>query len=168
MQGSAPNEEPLDTIFVKKCSAGEAFESGLRVGDRLVAVNGVPVISYAQVVAAIRTAITPMELLVVPQKDDILQSYFSEIAQNESTNQRPAAGASPAAAAVAAHFARRSRDQQQPHHHVYAVPALIRQETSANSSMTSSPSASWQQKQQERFDFESEMAKRHLQDSISK
>lgn len=45
--------------------------------------------SYAEVVGLIQRLRDNLSLIVVPKQDDILQMYFSDIAQNPETNQRP-------------------------------------------------------------------------------
>ena len=69
-------DEPMDTIFVKQVrSNSPASEAGLRTGDRLVAVDGVPTRGeqYASVVQRIQKAGPWLRLLVVSKEDDILQ-----------------------------------------------------------------------------------------------
>ncbi|XP_043469736.1 uncharacterized protein LOC122503283 isoform X7 [Leptopilina heterotoma] len=85
-------EEPMDTIFVKQVhSNSPAEEAGLRTGDRVVAVDGIPTRGeqYASVVQRIHQANPWLRLLVVSKDDDILQRYFGETAHNPETNQRP-------------------------------------------------------------------------------
>ena len=62
---------------------GPAVAAGLDIGDRIVSVNGESVAgrSYAQVVQMIQKSRDLLRLEVVPKQDDILQVYFSEIAQ---------------------------------------------------------------------------------------
>uniref|UniRef100_A0A182W4J1 PDZ domain-containing protein n=1 Tax=Anopheles minimus TaxID=112268 RepID=A0A182W4J1_9DIPT len=84
--------QPMDTVFVKKVHANTpAHMAGLQEGDRLLAVNGVPVTSipYSQVVATIQQTPKTLTLQVVPKNYDILQTFFSETAHNPETNQRP-------------------------------------------------------------------------------
>ena len=45
--------------------------------------------SYAEVVALIQSLRGNLSLIVVPKQNDILKMYFSDIAQNPETNQRP-------------------------------------------------------------------------------
>ena len=81
----------MDTIFVKFIKeGGPATLAGLQVGDRLISVNGESVagLTYAQVVQLIQNTKGMLRLVVVPEKDDILQVYFSEIAQDPKTNTR--------------------------------------------------------------------------------
>ncbi len=92
-----PISDPLDTIFVKSIKeAGPAVVAGLNIGDRIVTVNGESVAgrSYAQVVQMIQKSRDMLRLVVVPKQDDILQVYFSEIAQNPETNKRLEPGSS--------------------------------------------------------------------------
>ncbi|XP_063975017.1 uncharacterized protein LOC135161407 isoform X6 [Diachasmimorpha longicaudata] len=91
-------DEPMDTIFVKQVrSNSPAAEAGLRTGDRVVSVDGVPTRGeqYASVVQRIQQAGSWLRLLVVAKEDDILQRYFGETAHNPETNQRPARLRSP-------------------------------------------------------------------------
>uniref|UniRef100_A0A182PNS0 PDZ domain-containing protein n=1 Tax=Anopheles epiroticus TaxID=199890 RepID=A0A182PNS0_9DIPT len=84
--------QPMDTVFVKKVHPNTpAHMAGLQEGDRLLAVNGVPVTSipYSQVVATIQQTPKTLTLQVVPKNYDILQTFFSETAHNPETNQRP-------------------------------------------------------------------------------
>lgn len=69
--------QPMDTIFVKKVHPeSQAFYAGLKEGDRLLAVNGVPVAGnqYADVVNAIQKTPKTLSLQVVPKCYDILQT----------------------------------------------------------------------------------------------
>ena len=82
--------EPMDTIFVKSVKPRSlAHTSGLRIGDRLLSVNGDPITgkSYSDVVQLIKFSKDSLVLSVVPRQDDILQMYFSEIASNPESNQ---------------------------------------------------------------------------------
>ncbi|XP_025834508.1 rho GTPase-activating protein 21 isoform X1 [Agrilus planipennis] len=84
--------KPMDTIFVKNVAArGPAHLSGLQKGDRIVAVNGVPVVdrSYAQVVHLIQHGPDYLHLLVVPKEEDVLQKFFADAAHNPISNQLP-------------------------------------------------------------------------------
>uniref|UniRef100_A0A182SQD6 PDZ domain-containing protein n=1 Tax=Anopheles maculatus TaxID=74869 RepID=A0A182SQD6_9DIPT len=84
--------QPMDTVFVKKVHQNSpAHLAGLQEGDRLLAVNGVPVTSipYSQVVATIQQTPKTLTLQVVPKNYDILQTFFRETAHNPETNQRP-------------------------------------------------------------------------------
>nr|XP_046480212.1 uncharacterized protein LOC124217981 isoform X12 [Neodiprion pinetum] len=85
-------DEPMDTIFVKQVRANSpASEAGLRTGDRVASVDGVPTRGeqYARVVQRIQQAGPWLRLIVVSKDDDILQRYFGETAHNPETNQRP-------------------------------------------------------------------------------
>lgn len=89
--GGPPIQEPMDTIFVKSVKTdGPAVEAGLSIGDRIVSVNSESVAgrSYAQVVQMIQKSRDNLFLVVVPKQDDILQVYFSDIAQNPESNKR--------------------------------------------------------------------------------
>ena len=82
--------EPMDTIFVKSVKPrSSAHTSGLRIGDRLLSVNGDPITgkSYSDVVQLIKFSKDSLVLSVVPRQDDVLQMYFSEIASNPESNQ---------------------------------------------------------------------------------
>lgn len=66
----------MDTIFVKNVAeASAAKQAGLQRGDRIIAVNGIPVgnKSYAQVVRLVQRSPDYLHLLVVPKEDDVLQ-----------------------------------------------------------------------------------------------
>lgn len=66
----------MDTVFVKEVRPyGPAHYAGLNTGDRLLAVNEMPVAGtpYARVVAAIQQTPTTLTLQVVPKECDILQ-----------------------------------------------------------------------------------------------
>ena len=80
----------MDTIFVKSVKPrSSAHTSGLRIGDRLLSVNGDPITgkSYSDVVQLIKFSKDSLVLSVVPRQDDVLQMYFSEIASNPESNQ---------------------------------------------------------------------------------
>lgn len=69
-------DEPMDTIFVKQVRVNSpAAEAGLRTGDRVVSVDGIPTRGeqYASVVQRIQQAGPWLRLLVVSKEDDILQ-----------------------------------------------------------------------------------------------
>lgn len=73
-------DEPMDTIFVKQVRTNSpAAEAGLRTGDRVVSVDGVPTRGeqYASVVQRIQQAGPWLRLLVVAKEDDILQRVSS-------------------------------------------------------------------------------------------
>lgn len=72
----------MDTVFVKAVRPGTpASRAGLRTGDRLVGVQGMPVggstaeggLTYARAVRVIHGARDSLELQVVPQEYDLLQ-----------------------------------------------------------------------------------------------
>eukprot|EP00090_Calanus_glacialis_P009978 TRINITY_DN1835_c0_g1_i1.p1 TRINITY_DN1835_c0_g1~~TRINITY_DN1835_c0_g1_i1.p1 ORF type:complete len:1716 (-),score=684.24 TRINITY_DN1835_c0_g1_i1:112-5259(-) len=95
-EAGPPIQEPMDTIFVKSVKdQGPAVVAGLNIGDRIVSVNGETVSgrSYAQVVQMIQKSRDSLFLVVVPRQDDVLQVYFSEIAQNPESNRRLEASA---------------------------------------------------------------------------
>lgn len=118
--GALNLSQPMDTVFVKEVRPyGPANLAGLKTGDRLLSVNGMPVAGtpYNLVVAAIQQAPTTLTLQVVPKECDILQTvidkipcqtmhildstfiihiflllvlqFFSETAHNPETNRRP-------------------------------------------------------------------------------
>lgn len=67
----------MDTVFVKEVRPnGAAHAAGLKVGDRLLSVNGMPVAGtpYNAVVKLIQQAPTALKLIVVPEECDILQT----------------------------------------------------------------------------------------------
>lgn len=67
----------MDTVFVKEVRPnGAAHVAGLRAGDRLLSVNGMPVAGtlYNTVVKAIQQAPAKLTLIVVPEECDILQT----------------------------------------------------------------------------------------------
>lgn len=69
--------QPMDTVFVKEVRLnGPAHNGGLRPGDRLLSVNGMPVAGtpYANVVRAIQQTPHILQLIVVPKDCDILQT----------------------------------------------------------------------------------------------
>lgn len=75
--GTLPFAQPMDTIFVKDVHAGSpAHQAGLKKGDRLLAVNGMPVAGtpYAHVVAVIHQTPKTLTLQIVPKNYDILQT----------------------------------------------------------------------------------------------
>nr|CAH7720276.1 unnamed protein product [Callosobruchus chinensis] len=82
---------PMDTIFVKQVrERSAARRAGLQQGDRLVAVNGVPVKDkeYSQVVQLVQNSPEYLHLLVVPKEEDVLQRFFAETAYNPVSNQQ--------------------------------------------------------------------------------
>ncbi|XP_026329169.1 rho GTPase-activating protein 21-B isoform X2 [Hyposmocoma kahamanoa] len=86
---------PMDTIFVRSVRpGGPAAAAGLRVGDRVLAVNGEPVAggraTYARVVQLVQREPHTLRLTVVPRDHDLLQRYFSEAAYHPDSNQRTA------------------------------------------------------------------------------
>lgn len=69
---------PMDTIFVRSVlPGGPAAAAGLRVGDRVLAVNGEPVAggraTYARVVQLVQREPHTLRLTVVPRDHDLLQ-----------------------------------------------------------------------------------------------
>ncbi|XP_018575341.1 rho GTPase-activating protein 21 isoform X4 [Anoplophora glabripennis] len=81
---------PMDTIFVKHVKdRSPAKQAGLQRGDRLVAVNGVPIKDkpYSQVVQLIQNSPEYLHLLVVPKEEDVLQRFFAKTAYNPASNQ---------------------------------------------------------------------------------
>nr|CAH7720282.1 unnamed protein product [Callosobruchus chinensis] len=81
----------MDTIFVKQVrERSAARRAGLQQGDRLVAVNGVPVKDkeYSQVVQLVQNSPEYLHLLVVPKEEDVLQRFFAETAYNPVSNQQ--------------------------------------------------------------------------------
>lgn len=75
--GALTFAQPMDTIFVKEVHVGSpAHHAGLKKGDRLLAVNGMPVAGtpYAHVVAVIQQTPKTLTLQVVPKNYDILQT----------------------------------------------------------------------------------------------
>ncbi|KAG5682855.1 hypothetical protein PVAND_012176 [Polypedilum vanderplanki] len=95
--GLANFSQPMDTVFVKKViPKSEADVAGLKEGDRLIAVNGIPVslqFQFADIVATIQKTPKTLVIQIVPKCYDILQTFFSETAHNPETNQRPVAAA---------------------------------------------------------------------------
>ncbi|KAL7029645.1 hypothetical protein ACKWTF_006304 [Chironomus riparius] len=93
--GLANFSQPMDTVFVKKViPKSEADNAGLKEGDRLIAVNGIPVslqFQFADIVATIQKTPKTLVIQIVPKCYDILQTFFSETAHNPETNQRPQA-----------------------------------------------------------------------------
>lgn len=66
----------MDTIFVKHVSEGSpAAHAGLQHGDRILAVNAIPVAdkTYQEVVKLIQRSPRYLQLWVVPKEEDILQ-----------------------------------------------------------------------------------------------
>ena len=84
--GLANFSQPMDTVFVKKViPKSEADNAGLKEGDRLIAVNGIPVslqFQFADIVATIQKTPKTLVIQIVPKCYDILQtvcisfSYF--------------------------------------------------------------------------------------------
>lgn len=76
--GLANFSQPMDTVFVKKViPESEAEYSGLREGDRLIAVNGIPVslqFQFADIVATIQQTPKSLVIQIVPKCYDILQT----------------------------------------------------------------------------------------------
>lgn len=76
--GLANFSQPMDTVFVKKViPESEAEYAGLREGDRLIAVNGIPVslqFQFADIVATIQKTPKSLVIQIVPKCYDILQT----------------------------------------------------------------------------------------------
>ena len=76
--GLANFSQPMDTVFVKKViPESEADYAGLKEGDRLIAVNNVPVslqFQFADIVATIQTTPKTLCIQIVPKCYDILQT----------------------------------------------------------------------------------------------
>lgn len=71
----------MDTVFVKEVRPnGAAHIAGLRAGDRLLSVNGMPVAGapYNCVVKAIQQSPQKLKLIVVPEECDILQTVTTQ------------------------------------------------------------------------------------------
>lgn len=69
--------QPMDTVFVKKVTPeSEAHYAGLHEGDRLLAVNGIPVAGkqFADIVGTIQKIPKTLTLQIVPKCYDILQT----------------------------------------------------------------------------------------------
>lgn len=72
----------METIFVKQVvEGGPAEQAGLKTGDRLVAVNGVPVTDkpYSEVIQFIQRSPDYLHLLVISKEEDILQKVSHTI-----------------------------------------------------------------------------------------
>ncbi|XP_071049993.1 rho GTPase-activating protein 23 isoform X4 [Onthophagus taurus] len=81
----------METIFVRNIvEGGPAEQAGLRVGDCLVAVNGIPVCdkSYSEVVNYIQHSPDFLHLLVISREEDVIQTYYKEFAYNPASNQQ--------------------------------------------------------------------------------
>lgn len=64
----------MDTIFVINVrDPSPAKEAGLQQGDRLVAVNNIPVTSYTEAVKLIVQSPEYLHLLIVPKEEDVIQ-----------------------------------------------------------------------------------------------
>ena len=76
--GLANFSQPMDTVFVKKVIPNsEADNAGLKEGDRLIAVNGIPVslqFQFADIVATIQKTPKTLVIQIVPKCYDILQT----------------------------------------------------------------------------------------------
>jgi hypothetical protein len=76
--GLANFSQPMDSVFVKKViPESEADYAGLREGDRLIAVNNVPVslqFQFADIVATIQKTPKTLCIQIVPKCYDILQT----------------------------------------------------------------------------------------------
>ncbi|CAF0744593.1 unnamed protein product, partial [Didymodactylos carnosus] len=78
---------PMDTIFVKEVRQdGEAYQAGLRQGDRILSVNDQAITgkSYSQVIAMIQNTPGDLVLTVVPKEDDVLQLAYADTAYNQA------------------------------------------------------------------------------------
>lgn len=76
--GLANFSQPMDTVFVKKViPKSEADLAGLKEGDRIIAVNGIPVslqFQFADIVATIQKTPKTLIIQIVPKCYDILQT----------------------------------------------------------------------------------------------
>lgn len=73
-------DEPMDTIFVKQVRTNSAAAAaGLKTGDRIVSVDGVPTRGeqYSSVIQRIQQTGPWLRLLVVSKEDDILQRVLN-------------------------------------------------------------------------------------------
>lgn len=70
--------QPMDTVFVKKVThKSEAEYAGLKEGDRLIAVNGIPIslqYQFPDIVATIQNTSKTLVIQIVPKCYDILQT----------------------------------------------------------------------------------------------
>lgn len=69
----------MDTVFVKEVRHnGPAHIAGLKTGDRLWTVNGLPVdgMQYAHVVSFIQQVPTLLALQIIPKEFDFLQTVI--------------------------------------------------------------------------------------------
>lgn len=80
--GLANFSQPMDTVFVKKViPSSEADLAGLKEGDRIIAVNGIPVslqFQFADIVATIQKTPKTLHVQIVPKCYDILQTVSRE------------------------------------------------------------------------------------------
>lgn len=76
--GLANFSQPMDTVFVKKVIPNsEADNAGLKEGDRIIAVNNIPVslqFQFADIVATIQKTPKTLAIQIVPKCYDILQT----------------------------------------------------------------------------------------------
>jgi C-terminal processing protease CtpA/Prc len=90
--GLANFSQPMDTVFVKKViPESEADIAGLREGDRLIAVNGIPVslqFQFADIVATIQKTPKTLVIQIVPKCYDILQTVSVGCERREKSDGR--------------------------------------------------------------------------------
>lgn len=95
--GLANFSQPMDTVFVKKViPESEADYAGLREGDRLIAVNGIPVslqFQFADIVATIQKTPKTLVIQIVPKCYDILQTVSCDETRIVMTCQEMLCGA---------------------------------------------------------------------------
>lgn len=88
--GLANFSQPMDTVFVKKVIPhSEADSAGLKEGDRLIAVNGIPVsltFQFADIVATIQKTPKTLHIQIVPKCYDILQTVSIKKSYYQSVN----------------------------------------------------------------------------------
>lgn len=76
--GLSDFSQPMDSVFVKKVIPhSQADYAGLKEGDRLIAVNGIPVslqFQFADIVATIQTTPKTLIIQIVPKNFDVLQT----------------------------------------------------------------------------------------------
>lgn len=70
--------QPMDTVFVKKVTRNsEAEHAGLKEGDRIIAVNGIPIsmqFQFPDIVSTIQSTSKTLVIQIVPKCYDILQT----------------------------------------------------------------------------------------------